>query len=268
MSNLAVRPELRGMGKTEARALSDALFRRLAQLPPETAAYGYVRGTIIELNIPLVRYIAGTFRHRSEDLDDILQAGTIGLIKAVDGYDWRRGVEFVTYAIPTITGEIKRFFRDTSWPVRVPRSMQELYLTVARGSDRLEQELGRTPGVEEVAAYLGLEPEQVSAGLIAGRLYRPGSLDALRDEDTDETGSALLDRLGEVDHDLELVEFRAAIVPLLDELPPRERTVLLLRYWGNQTQSEIAQRIGVSQMHVSRLLTTTLAQLRERLEDR
>lgn len=163
------------MGKTEARELSDALFDRLIALPRESHAYSYVRGTVIELNMPLVRFIAARFRHRAEDMDDILQVGTIGLIKAVDGYDPGRGVEFVTYAIPTIAGEIKRFFRDTSWPVRVPRSMQELYLTVARGSDRLEQRLGRLPQPEEIAEDLHLTVDQATEGLVAGRVYRPDS---------------------------------------------------------------------------------------------
>ncbi|MFI8460686.1 SigB/SigF/SigG family RNA polymerase sigma factor [Kitasatospora sp. NPDC085464] len=259
--------ELRAMGKTEARALSDALFERLAGLARESHAYSYVRGTIIELNMPLVRFIAARFRHRAEDMDDILQVGTIGLIKAVDGYDPQRGVEFITYAIPTITGEIKRFFRDTSWPVRVSRSMQELYLTVARGSDRLEQELGRLPDPEEIAEGLHLTVEQATEGLMAGRVYRPNSLDALREQDTDDTGSALLDRLGGCDPGIELADFRTAVRPLLAELPHREQTVLKLRFWDGCTQSQIADRIGVSQMHVSRLLTATLNRLREQLDD-
>ncbi|MEU9080709.1 SigB/SigF/SigG family RNA polymerase sigma factor [Kitasatospora sp. NPDC004745] len=259
--------ELRVMGKSEARELSDALFERLAGLARETHAYSYVRGTIIELNMPLVRFIAARFRHRPEDMDDILQVGTIGLIKAVDGYDPQRGVEFVTYAIPTIAGEIKRFFRDTSWPVRVPRSMQELYLTVSRGSDRLEQELGRLPRPEEIAEDLHLTVEEATEGLVAGRVYRPNSLDALRDQDTDESGSALLDRLGACDPGIELADFRTAVRPLLEHLPEREQTVLKLRFWDGWTQSQIAERIGVSQMHVSRLLSATLAGLREQLED-
>ncbi|MFJ4674144.1 SigB/SigF/SigG family RNA polymerase sigma factor [Kitasatospora purpeofusca] len=260
--------QLRAMGKTEARELSDALFDRLAGLARESHAYSYVRGTIIELNMPLVRFIAGRFRHRPEDMDDILQVGTVGLIKAVDGYDPGRGVEFVTYAIPTIAGEIKRFFRDTSWPVRVPRRMQECYLAVARGSDRLEQELGRLPRPEEIAEALDLSMEEVAEGLIAVRVHRSDSLDALRDEDTDESGSALLDRLGSCDPGIELAEFRTAVRPLLGRLPRREQKVLELRFWEDRTQSEIADRIGVSQMHVSRLLSVTLAHLREELDDR
>ncbi|WP_380282826.1 SigB/SigF/SigG family RNA polymerase sigma factor [Kitasatospora purpeofusca] len=260
--------QLRVMGKTEARGLSDALFERLAGLPRETHAYSYVRGTVIELNMPLVRFIAGRFRHRPEDMDDILQVGTVGLIKAVDGYDPKRGVEFLTYAIPTIAGEIKRFFRDTSWPVRVPRRMQECYLSVARGSDRLEQQLGRLPHPEEIADALHLTVDEVVEGLVAGRVYRPDSLDALREQDTDESGSALLDRLGARDPGIELAEFRTAVRPLLGQLPRREQVVLKLRFWEDRTQSEIAERIGVSQMHVSRLLSATLAHLREQLEDR
>ncbi|MER8186122.1 SigB/SigF/SigG family RNA polymerase sigma factor [Kitasatospora sp. NPDC094015] len=260
--------ELRAMGKDEARRLSDALFARLASLAPETHARSYVRATIIELNMPLVRFVASRFRHRAEDMDDIIQVGTIGLIKSIDGYDHERGVEFLTYAIPTIAGEIKRFFRDTSWPVRVPRSMQELYLSVTRGSDQLEQELGRLPHPEEIAAHLDLTTEQVVEGLVAGRVYRPNSLDSLREQDTDAAGSALLDRLGEYDTNLDLAEFRTAVRPMLAELPHREQKVLMLRFWGHRTQSEIADEIGVSQMQVSRILSTTLSGLRERLEDR
>ncbi|WP_443035187.1 RNA polymerase sigma factor SigF [Streptomyces sp. BE20] len=271
VSELPPRPteqELRAMGKTEARELSDALFERLTGLARESHAYSYVRGTVIELNMPLVRFIAGRFRHRPEEMDDILQVGTIGLIKAVDGFDPQRGVEFVTYAIPTIAGEIKRFFRDTSWPVRVPRRMQELYLSVVRGSDRLEQRLGRLPQPAELAEYLHLTVDEVIEGLVAGRVYRPDSLDALRDNDTDETGSAMLDRLGSCDPGIELADFRTAVRPLLGRLPERERTVLKLRFWDDRTQSEIAERVGVSQMHVSRLLSATLTRLREQLEDR
>ncbi|WP_371494142.1 SigB/SigF/SigG family RNA polymerase sigma factor [Kitasatospora sp. NBC_00374] len=263
--------QLRSMGKTEARTLSDALFQRLAGLDRESHAYSYVRGTVIELNMPLVRFVASRFRHRAAEMDDIVQVGTVGLIKAVDGYDPDRGVEFLTYAVPTITGEVKRFFRDTSWPVRVPRSMQELYLLVARGSDRLEQDLGRRPTPAELAEKLDLTPDQVDEGLAAGRLYRSHSLDALgsdNPENPDEPGGALVDRLGCCDHNLDLVEFREAVRPLLNELAPRERTVLLSRFWGNRTQSEIAEEIGVSQMQVSRLLSATLGRLREQLEDR
>ncbi|MFI6848927.1 SigB/SigF/SigG family RNA polymerase sigma factor [Kitasatospora sp. NBC_00085] len=261
------RDELRGMGKTEARARSDALFERLAGLDRESDAYSYVRGTIIELNMPLVRFVVSGFRNRSAELEDLLQVGTVGLIKAVDGYDHRRGVEFVTYAIPTIVGEIKRFFRDTSWPVRVPRSLQELYLRVARRSDVLEQELGRLPTAEELAEELELDVAEVAAALGVGRAYRSDSLDALREDREDESGSALIDRLGERDRNLALVEFRESVRPLLGELSPRERTILMLRFWGDCTQSEIAEQIGCSQMHVSRLLAATLGSLRERLAD-
>jgi RNA polymerase sigma-B factor len=259
---------MRAMDKAEARALSDSLFRRLSTLPPGTPDHRLIRDTLIELNMPLVRFVAAAYRHRSADADDVLQVGTIGLIKAVDGYDHRRGAEFVTYAIPTIVGEIKRFFRDTSWPLRVPRSLQELYLQVARGSDRLEQRLGRLPTPEELGEDLDLSPSRVVAGFGVGRAYRSHSLEALREAEADEYGTSLLDRLGEYDHNLELIDFLVAVRPLLDALPARERTVLLLRFWGNLTQSQIAERIGVSQMHISRIMRATLRLLREQLEDR
>ncbi|WP_232734001.1 SigB/SigF/SigG family RNA polymerase sigma factor [Kitasatospora sp. CB02891] len=260
------RREMRAMGKFEARGLSDALFRRLAELPREEPKYSYVRGTVIELNMPLVRFVAARFRHRPEELDDILQVGTIGLIKAVDGFDPDRGVEFVTYAIPTISGEIKRFFRDTSWPLRVPRSVQERYLAAARASDRLEQDLGRLPDTAELAEELHVTEAEAAEGLDAGRLCRCDSLDSLRDDDSDDTGSALINRLGCCDPELELAELRVAARPFLSRLPERERTVLLLRFWGGLTQSEIAHEIGVSQMHVSRILAATLTGLREQIE--
>ncbi|MFJ1756933.1 SigB/SigF/SigG family RNA polymerase sigma factor [Kitasatospora sp. NPDC088134] len=262
------RREMRAMGKYEARELSDALFRRMAQLPPEDTAYGYVRGTLIELNMPLVRFVAARFRHRPEELDDILQVGTVGLIKAVDGFDPERGVEFLTYAIPTISGEIKRFFRDTSWPLRVPRSVQERYLAAARASDRLEQDLGRLPELAELADELHLSEEEAAEGLEAGRLCRCDSLDSLRDDGSEDAGSALINRLGDCDPALELAELRVAAKPFISRLPERERTVLLLRFWGGLTQSEIAAEIGVSQMHVSRILAATLEGLRAQIEGR
>ncbi|BAJ26547.1 MULTISPECIES: SigB/SigF/SigG family RNA polymerase sigma factor [Kitasatospora] len=254
------------MGKYEARRLSDALFRRLAGLNPEDPVHSYVRGTVIELNMPLVRFVASRFRHRPEELDDIVQVGTVGLIKAVDGFDPDRGVEFVTYAIPTISGEIKRFFRDTSWPLRVPRSVQERYLAAVRASDRLEQALGRLPDTAELAAELHVTEDEAAEGLEAGRLCRCDSLDSLRDDGSDDAGSALINRLGGCDPELEVAELRVMATPFLSRLPERERTVLLLRFWGGLTQSEIAARIGVSQMHVSRILAATLAGLRERIE--
>ncbi|MFJ9520839.1 SigB/SigF/SigG family RNA polymerase sigma factor [Kitasatospora sp. NPDC101801] len=261
------RQEMRALGKTRARALSDALFTRLAALERESAAYSYVRGTVIELNMPLVRFVAGGFRHGSADPEDIFQVGTVGLIKAVDGYDRRRGVEFATYAIPTIAGEIKRYFRDTSWPLRVPRSLQELYLRVVHCSDRLEQTLSRLPTPDEIAEELGLDPAEVVTGLAVGCAYRANSLDALSQDQDDSNGRSLVDRLGVYDREFDLTEFKEAVRPLIRELPERERTVLALRFWGDCTQAEIAERIGVSQMHVSRLLSGILTGLREGLAD-
>ncbi|MEU6172476.1 SigB/SigF/SigG family RNA polymerase sigma factor [Streptantibioticus parmotrematis] len=259
--------QMRAMGKTEARALTDVLLRRLAALDPADPAYGYVRGTLIELSLPLVRYVAASYRHRHESMDDIVQVGVVGLIKAVDAYDVDRGVEFSTFAIPTISGEIKRYFRDTSWPVHVPRRVQELYLAVARGSDRLEQDLGRAPSTDEIAAYLHVRACDVDDGIRAARAYRIDRLDALSDPGDDQPGTPLSERLGQDDNELELTEVRETLGVLLSDLPPRERTIVLLRFWGNLTQVEIAERIGVSQMHVSRLLSGTLRELRARWQE-
>jgi len=253
------------MGKEEARALSDELFRRLSRLERETHAFSETRAAIIELNLPLVRFAASRYRHRSEAREDIVQVGTVGLIKAVDAYDPFRGVEFPTFALPTISGEIKRFFRDTSWPVRVPRGMQERYLAVTRAADKLEQRLGRAPQPQEIAALLQLTTQEVTEGQEASRVYHARSLDALREDDSDDTGSAIVDRLGCDDGGLDMVEFQESVAPLLDGLPPREQTIVALRFWGNLTQSEIAEQVGISQMHVSRLLAGVLRRLRDEL---
>ncbi|NYI04101.1 SigB/SigF/SigG family RNA polymerase sigma factor [Allostreptomyces psammosilenae] len=261
--------DFRDLGKYEARALGDALLRRLSEVERESGQYRYVRDTLIRLNLPLVRYIAVRYRYRPEPLDDIVQVGVIGLIKAVDGYDPDRGVEFVSYAIPTIAGEIKRFFRDTSWSVRVPRPLKELSLDAARAADELEQDLGRAPTHRELAGHLSVEVHEVVAALEAARLHSASSLDALRDraDGADGAGSSLLDRLGAPDEALDLVEFRESVGPLLNALPPRERSIILMRFYGNMSQSQIGERLGLSQMHVSRLLSATLRSLREQMEE-
>ncbi|UGQ12912.1 SigB/SigF/SigG family RNA polymerase sigma factor [Yinghuangia sp. ASG 101] len=263
--------ELRGMGKYEARALSDTLIRRLRTLAPEAVEYGELRGTIVELNLPLVRYAAREFGHRREAYEDILQTGIVGLIKAVDAYDVDRGVEFASFALPTISGEIKRFFRDTSWPVHVARGLQERFLAVTRTSDRLEQKLGREPTTEEIARQLGVTAQEVQDGRDAGRAYLVDSLDAGRGGDHEGESSPqgrtpLTERLGYDDRELDLVDFRESVKPLMGTLSQREQLLLELRFWHALPQREIAARLGISQMHVSRLLSQTLAYLRERLE--
>ncbi|ALO09794.1 RNA polymerase sigma factor [Streptomyces venezuelae] len=256
-------------GALDTRTLSRSLFLRLRALDNEGAASDspertYVRDTLIELNLPLVRYAAARFRSRNEPMEDIVQVGTIGLIKAIDRFDCERGVEFPTFAMPTVVGEIKRFFRDTSWSVRVPRRLQELRLALTKASDELAQKLDRSPTVPELAAVLGVSEEDVVDGLAVGNAYTASSLDSPSPEDDGGEGS-LADRLGYEDTALEGVEYRESLKPLLAKLPPRERQIIMLRFFANMTQSQIGEEVGISQMHVSRLLTRTLAQLREGL---
>ncbi|WP_285734202.1 RNA polymerase sigma factor SigF [Kitasatospora phosalacinea] len=248
----------------DTRTLSRALFRRLAGLEGGSAEHTYVRDTLIELNLPLVRYASARFRSRNEPMEDIVQVGTIGLIKAIDRFDPDRGVEFPTFAMPTVVGEIKRFFRDTSWSVRVPRRLQELRLALTKAGDELSQRLDRSPTVPELAAYLGVSEDDVVEGLAVGNAYTASSLDSSPAEDDGGDGP-LADRLGYEDLALEGVEYRESLKPLLAKLPPRERRIIMLRFFGNLTQSQIGEEIGISQMHVSRLLTKTLAHLREGL---
>ncbi|MDI2125390.1 SigB/SigF/SigG family RNA polymerase sigma factor [Yinghuangia seranimata] len=266
------RAELRRMSKDEARAASDELLRELRALDPADPLHGEIRAAVVELNMPLVRYVARAFSHRREPYDDILQTGVVGLLKAVDAYDVDRGVAFPSYALPTISGEIKRFFRDTSWPVHVTRGLQERFMAVARASDELEQAVGREPTEAEVAARLGLTPAEVREGREAGHGYLVDSLDLGTRVDSDGEGgpqarTPLADRLGYDDDELDLVDFRVSIAPLLSALPYRERRMIEMRFWHDLSQREIARRLGISQMHVSRLLSTTLQQLRVMLEE-
>jgi RNA polymerase sigma-B factor len=243
--------------------MSKTLFRRLETLEEGTHEFAYVRNTLVELNLALVKFAASRFRSRSEPMEDIVQVGTIGLIKAIDRFDPDRGVEFPTFAMPTIVGEIKRFFRDTSWSVRVPRRLQELRLDLAKAGDELAQHLDRAPTVDELADRLGITVEEVVEGMAASNAYTASSLDAQPEED--DTEGALADRIGYEDHGLEGIEYVESLKPLIAELPSRDRMILSLRFVANMTQSEIGEELGISQMHVSRLLSRTLIRLRKGL---
>ncbi|CAM5622872.1 SigB/SigF/SigG family RNA polymerase sigma factor OS=Streptomyces alboniger OX=132473 GN=CP975_14045 PE=4 SV=1 [Streptomyces alboniger] len=247
----------------DARALSKTLFERLETLEEGTYDYAYVRNTLVELNLALVKFAASRFRSRSEPMEDIIQVGTIGLIKAIDRFELSRGVEFPTFAMPTIVGEVKRFFRDTSWSVRVPRRLQELRLDLAKAGDELAQQLDRAPTVSELATRLGITNDEVIEGMAASNAYTASSLDAQPEEDDSE--GALADRIGYEDHGLEGIEYVESLKPLIAELPPRDRKILSLRFVANMTQSEIGEELGISQMHVSRLLSRTLVKLRKGL---
>jgi RNA polymerase sigma-B factor len=245
--------------RTQAREL----FERLTTLPVGDPERTRIRATLVELHLPLVEYLARRFRNRGEWLDDLTQVATIGLIKSIDRFDLERGVEFSTYATPTIVGEIKRHFRDKGWAVRVPRRLQELKLSLTKAIGELAQREGRAPTVSELATHLQMSEEEVLEGLESANAYSTVSLDA--PDSGDEDAPAVADSLGMVDEALEGVEYRESLKPLLERLPPREKKILLLRFFGNMTQSQIAAELGISQMHVSRLLARTLAQLREGL---
>ncbi len=246
----------------DARALSQLFFDQLAVLEEGTAQYQYVRNTLIELNMSLVRYAAGRFRNRGDEMEDIVQVGMIGLIKAIDRFELSREVQFATFAVPYIVGEIKRFFRDTSWAVHVPRRLQEARVELAKATEELSSRLGRSPTVDELAALMNLAPEEVIEARLASNAYNSSSLDAvLHGDATDET--PLADFIGEEDPSLELVEDFHSLAPLVAQLPERDREILHMRFVEELTQSQIGERLGVSQMQISRLLSRTLATLRK-----
>jgi RNA polymerase sigma-B factor len=224
------------------------------------------RDGLVALHLPLVEHCARRFRNRGEPFEDLVQVGTIGLIKSIDRFDLGRGVEFSTYATPTIIGEIKRYFRDKGWAIRVPRRLQELRMQIGVTTADLTQTLGRSPTPRELAEVIGCSVEEIVEGIESGNAYSTLSLDA-SDDSGDEGGVSMLDMIGLDDEELEQIEIRESIKPLLEALPPREKRILLLRFFKNKTQSEIAAEIGVSQMHVSRLLSRTLDQLRVSMQE-
>ncbi|MFF9207207.1 MULTISPECIES: SigB/SigF/SigG family RNA polymerase sigma factor [unclassified Streptomyces] len=244
------------------RSGARAMFIELRGLKEGSPEYAELRNRLVRMHLPLVEHLARRFRNRGEPLDDLTQVATIGLIKSVDRFDPDRGVEFSTYATPTVVGEIKRHFRDKGWAVRVPRRLQELRLSLTTATAELSQLHGRSPTVHELAEKLAISEEEVLEGLESANAYSTLSLDV---PDTDDESPAVADTLGAEDEALEGVEYRESLKPLLEDLPPREKRILLLRFFGNMTQSQIAQEVGISQMHVSRLLARTLAQLREKL---
>ena len=247
-----------------SRERSRALFAQLAAAYSSAIDRARARGELVELHLPLVEHCARRFLNRGEPLEDLVQVGTIGLIKAVDRFDPERGVEFSTYAVPTILGEIKRHFRDKGWAIRVPRRLQELRISIAATTGDLSQRLGRAPTAAEIAEQLGVPVEDVLEGMESANAYATLSLDAGGSHE-DGIGS-MLETMGATDDDLHHVELRASIRPLIERLPPREKQILVLRFFRQMTQSQIAEEIGISQMHVSRLLTRTLAELREAMD--
>ncbi|MFG1817517.1 RNA polymerase sigma factor SigF [Kribbella sp. NPDC049174] len=244
----------------DLRTRTADLFRAMAAAGPGDPAHIGARDGLVALHMPLVEHLARRFRNRGEPYDDLVQVATIGLIKAIDRFDSDRGVEFSTYATPTILGEIKRYFRDKGWAIRVPRRLQELRLSLTAATAELTQEQGRAPTVAELSERLGLSPDLVIEGLESANAYNTLSLDAPDQNEAD--ANTVLDGLGGEDEALESVEYRESLKPLLAQLDTREKRILTLRFFRGMTQSQIAEEIGISQMHVSRLLARTLTELR------
>jgi len=220
------------------------------------------RDELIVMHLNLVRYLASRFRNRGEPIDDLIQVGTIGLIKAIDRFDTDREVEFTTYATPTIVGELKRYFRDKGWAIKVPRRLQELSFRVNQAVDALTQRLQRSPTIDEIAEYLEVTTEDVLAALETAEAYNFVSLESDRNSEGADSFS-ILEYIGEDDQLMLLVDDRTTLTEALKQLAPQEQHVLYLRFFQGLTQTEIATTLGISQMQVSRLLRKTLRVLRE-----
>ncbi|WP_253766992.1 RNA polymerase sigma factor SigF [Goodfellowiella coeruleoviolacea] len=239
------------------------LFEELAALDEHDARRSELRDQLVTAHLPVAQHIARRFSHHGDLREDLTQVATLGLINAVDRFDPHRGTDFLSFAVPTIMGEVRRHFRDASWSVRVPRRLKELHLSITAASTELSQRLGRSPTPSEIAKHLKLSKDEVYEGLEASNAYHSVSLDHVLLQDSDAV--SLGDTLGEDDAALEGVDYRESLQPMLRQLPERERTILILRFFGNMTQTQIAKRIGISQMHVSRLLSRTLEELRKGL---
>lgn len=236
------------------------LFRLYKEKGDEEA-----RDQLIVSHLNLARFLASKFKNRGEPLDDLVQVGTIGLIKAIDRFDPERGLEFTTYATPTILGEIKRHFRDKGWSIRVPRRLQELSAKVNQATDELTVELQRSPSVEEIAAKLGVGAEEILEAMESSGAYTSVSLEAGGTSEDDEA-PALIDRLGSVDEDLDASDDRMVIDDAIRDFSPREQEIVRMRFIDGLTQVEIAKRLGVSQVQVSRLLRRTLRKIQDKID--
>jgi RNA polymerase sigma-B factor len=217
------------------------------------------RRRIVEIYDPLAQRLASRFRGRGVDRDDLIQVARFGLINAIDRFDPERGVKFTTYAGRTIIGELKHHFRDHAWSLRVPRSLQNLWLEVSRAVDPLTQSLGRAPTITEISAHLEVPAEDILEALDAGSAFNAGSLDQPVGDDG---GAVVSDLIGAFDASLDMAVERSSIAEHLAALPDRERTILYLRFYEGRSQSEIADEIGISQVHVSRLLSKVIEHLR------
>ncbi|MCT7661414.1 SigB/SigF/SigG family RNA polymerase sigma factor [Mycobacterium deserti] len=252
----------------ERRDYGDVLemFRELSQSPLGSNDYLRRRERIIRHCLPLAEHIARRYGGRGEPHDDLLQTARLGLLNAVERFDCESGSDFLAFAVPTIMGEVKRYFRDNGWSVHVPRRLKEGRAAVTAATAELSQRLNRAPTPSELARELGVERSEVVEGLIAAQCYQTRSLDAPAAGAGSEDGMSVCDRLGAVDPGMDVVEFREAVRPLIAALPQRERDIIVMRFFEGMTQTQIAHRLGVSQMHISRLLAKTLGQLRAGLD--
>ncbi|MFB8748800.1 RNA polymerase sigma factor SigF [Streptomyces parvulus] len=256
--------DARAVAPRDARQLSRQFFQRLTELEEGTHEYQYARNTLIEMNMSLVRFAAGRFRGRGDDMEDIVQTGMIGLIKAIDRFELSREVEFTSFALPYIVGEIKRFFRDTTWAVHVPRRLQELRVELAKAREELSSRLDREPSIAELATLMNIAESEVVEAQIASNGYNSSSLDAALTGDGPEGGeSVLADFIGVEEDGLRLVEDFHSLAPLMAELSDRDRRIIHMRFVEEATQAEIGAELGCSQMHVSRLIKRIITRLRE-----
>ena len=248
------------MTKDDLRSADREMFEQLAALEAGTPEHERLRAVLIERHLPLVAFMARKFADRGEPLDDLIQVGTIGLIKAIDRFEISRGFEFSTFATPTIVGEIKRHFRDKTWAIRVPRRLQELGAAVTKATTELTQKLDRSPTPKEIAKHLEITIDEVAEALESNAAYSAVSLDASSDD-----SASIGESFGALDEALEGVEYRESLRPLLNDLDDREKRILQMRFFENLSQSQIAAELGISQMHVSRILNKILSHLREGL---
>jgi len=244
------------------RKAEDALFRQLTDPATPNEQRALIRDELVEMHLPLVRHIASRYADRGEPMDDLVQAGSLGLVQAVDRFDPSRGAAFASFAVPTIVGAIRRHFRDSTWTVKVPRRVQELRGRIDAAHDALAQELGRSPTVAEVAARAEVDEQDVLDSLEMSHARNTRSLSLENDDDT-----PLAERLGDIDTALSGVDDQETVRAMLATLPERERAIVTMRFFDGMSQSQIAERVGISQMHVSRLLTRSLARLRSELSD-
>jgi RNA polymerase sigma-B factor len=238
------------------------LFDQLRDATLPDTERARIRDLLVTGHLPLAQHIAWKFRNRGQPDEDLLQVATLGLIGAVDRFDPTRTPSFLSFAVPTITGEVRRYFRDSTWTLRVPRSLKELHASITEATARLGQQLGRAPRPSELATDLGIPVDKVNEGLQVSFAYTAGSLDEPGADGQSPTNA----NLTEVDEGFDLVEGRAMLYPALARLPEREARIVALRFFENLTQSQIAERVGLSQMHVSRLLAASLTTLRETFE--